>query len=62
MAAGVIDTALPTCSFLVARPGRETKGHLMKHVGSWWINDGLDGRRLEAEKFASTLGALSQFD
>lgn len=35
---------------------------MVKYVGSWWIKDGLDGRRLEAEKFASTLGALSQFD
>ena len=35
---------------------------MVKRVGSWWIKDGIDGRRLEAEGFASTLGALSQFD
>jgi hypothetical protein len=33
-----------------------------KSVGSWWIKDGIDGRRLEAEGFASTLGGLPQFD
>lgn len=33
-----------------------------KSVGSWWIKDGIDGRRLEAEGFASTLGGLSQFE
>jgi Family of unknown function (DUF6345) len=31
-------------------------------VGSWWIKDGIDGRRLEAEGFASLLGVLPQFD
>ncbi|MCB0910435.1 MAG: hypothetical protein KDB60_02325 [Propionibacteriaceae bacterium] len=35
---------------------------MAKYVGSWWIKDGIDGRRLEAEKFASTLAGLSQFD
>lgn len=35
---------------------------MAKYVGSWWIRDGIDGRRLEAEGFASTLGGLSQFD
>jgi hypothetical protein len=35
---------------------------MAKRVGSWWIKDGIDGRRLEAEGFASTLGGLSQFD
>lgn len=35
---------------------------MAKRVGSWWIKDGIDGRRLEAEGFASTLGSLSQFD
>lgn len=35
---------------------------MVKQVGSWWIKDGIDGRRLEAEGFASTLGSLSQFD
>ena len=33
-----------------------------KYTGSWWIKDGIDGRRLEAQGFASTLGGLSQFD
>jgi hypothetical protein len=35
---------------------------MSKYVGSWWIKDGIDGRRLEAEGFASTLGGLAQFD
>ena len=35
---------------------------MTKYVGSWWIRDGIDGRRLEAEGFASTLGGLSEFD
>lgn len=35
---------------------------MVKRVGSWWIKDGIDGRRIEAEGFASTLGALPQFD
>lgn len=35
---------------------------MVKRVGSWWIKDGIDGRRLEAEGFASTLGGLSEFD
>lgn len=35
---------------------------MVKRVGSWWIKDGIDGRRLEAEGFASTLGSLPQFD
>jgi hypothetical protein len=35
---------------------------MAKFVGSWWIKDGTDGRRLEAQGFASTLGGLSQFD
>jgi hypothetical protein len=35
---------------------------MSKFVGSWWIKDGIDGRRLEAEGFASTLGGLAQFD
>ena len=35
---------------------------MTKYVGSWWMKDGSDGRRLEAEGFASTLGGLSQFD
>lgn len=35
---------------------------MAKYVGSWWIRDTIDGRRLEAEGFASTLGGLSQFN
>jgi len=35
---------------------------MSKYVGSWWIKDNVDGRRLEAEGFASTLGGLAQFD
>lgn len=35
---------------------------MAKYVGSWWIKDGIDGRRLEAEGFASTLGGLAEFD
>ena len=35
---------------------------MAKRVGSWWIKDGIDGRRLEAEGFASTLGGLAEFD
>ena len=35
---------------------------MARNLGSWWIKDGIDGRRLEAQGFASTLGGLSQFD
>jgi hypothetical protein len=35
---------------------------MVKYVGSWWIKDKIDGRRLEAEGFASTLGGLPEFD
>lgn len=35
---------------------------MARNLGSWWIKDGIDGRRLEAQGFASTLAALSQFD
>jgi hypothetical protein len=35
---------------------------MSKSVGSWWIKDGVDGRRIEAEGFASTLGGLAEFD
>ncbi|MDE0546576.1 DUF6345 domain-containing protein [Microbacterium sp. C7(2022)] len=34
---------------------------MAKSVGSWWIKDGVDGRRIEAQGFASTLSSLSQF-
>jgi len=35
---------------------------MVKRVGSWWIKDGVDGRRMEAEGFASMLGIRPQFD
>lgn len=35
---------------------------MVKRVGSWWITDNIDGRRIEAEGFAETLAGLSQFD
>ncbi|HEX6359029.1 DUF6345 domain-containing protein [Actinophytocola sp.] len=35
---------------------------MARNLGSWWIKDGIDGRRLEAQGFASTLAGLSQFD
>jgi hypothetical protein len=35
---------------------------MARNLGSWWIKDGIEGRRLEAEGFASTLGSLNQFD
>ncbi|MGH9283172.1 MAG: DUF6345 domain-containing protein, partial [Acidimicrobiales bacterium] len=35
---------------------------MARNVGSWWIKDGIDGRRVEAQGFASLLSGLSQFD
>lgn len=35
---------------------------MARRVGSWWIKDGIDGRRLEAQGFASLLNGLSEFD
>lgn len=35
---------------------------MVKRVGSWWIRDNIEGRRIEAEGFAETLAGLSQFD
>lgn len=35
---------------------------MARTLGSWWITDGIDGRRLEAQGFASLLDALSGFD
>ena len=35
---------------------------MAKFTGSWWIRDGVEGRRLEAEGFASLLGGLAAFD
>ena len=34
---------------------------MARRIGSWWIKDGLDGRRIEAQGFASVLSSLSQF-
>ena len=35
---------------------------MARTIGSWWIKDGIDGRRLEAQGFASLLNTLSGFD
>lgn len=34
---------------------------MTKYVGSWWIKDGIDGRRIEAQGFASLLNGLSGY-
>ena len=34
----------------------------MKRVGTWWIKDGLDARRIEAQGFGEVLELLSAFD
>jgi hypothetical protein len=34
---------------------------MARRVGSWWIKDGIDGRRIEAQGFGSLLDGLSQF-
>lgn len=34
---------------------------MARNVGSWWIKDGIDGRRKEAQGFPSLLSGLSQF-
>ena len=34
---------------------------MARELGSWWIKDGLDGRRKEAQYFASLLSPLSGF-
>jgi hypothetical protein len=31
-------------------------------MGSWWIKDGIDGRRIEAQGFAAAFDLLSNFD
>ena len=31
---------------------------MSKYVGSWWIKDGIDGRRLEAEGFVDARWSL----
>ena len=35
---------------------------MARTIGSWWIKDGIDGRRIEAEGFASMLDTLAGFD
>ena len=35
---------------------------MARRIGSWWIKDGIDGRRVEAQGFASTLDMVSGFD
>jgi hypothetical protein len=34
---------------------------MTREVGSWWIKDGIDGRRIEAQGFTALLGTLSGF-
>ena len=35
---------------------------MARTIGSWWIKDGIDGRRIEAQGFASLLDTISGFD
>src|SRR5262245_42514154 len=35
---------------------------MARTIGSWWIKDGIDGRRIEAQGFASLLDTLPGFD
>ena len=35
---------------------------MARTLGSWWIKDGIDGRRIEAQGFASLLDGLSGYD
>ena len=35
---------------------------MARNIGSWWITDGIDGRRIEAQGFASLLDTLPGFD
>lgn len=35
---------------------------MAKRMGAWWIKDGIDGRRIEAQGFASTFALASGFD
>jgi Family of unknown function (DUF6345) len=34
---------------------------MARRIGSWWIKDGIDGRRVEAQGFASTLALINGF-
>lgn len=35
---------------------------MVRRIGTWWIKDGIDGRRIEAQGFGETLENLSGFD
>ena len=35
---------------------------MARTIGSWWIKDGIDGRRIEAQGFASLLDTLPGYD
>jgi hypothetical protein len=35
---------------------------MARTLGSWWIKDGIDGRRIEAQGFASLLDGLAGYD
>jgi hypothetical protein len=35
---------------------------MARTIGSWWIKDGIDGRRIEAQGFAATLSPLADFE
>ncbi|MDB6002537.1 MAG: hypothetical protein JWP52_4236 [Rhizobacter sp.] len=35
---------------------------MARTIGSWWMKDGIDGRRIEAQGFASLLNGLPGFD
>src|SRR5215207_6472849 len=35
---------------------------MARRIGSWWIKDGIDGRRIEAQGFASLLDTLPGFE
>ena len=35
---------------------------MARKIGSWWIKDGIDGRRIEAQGFASLLDTLPGFE
>jgi hypothetical protein len=35
---------------------------MARTIGSWWIKDGIDGRRIEAQGFASLLDSITGYD
>lgn len=35
---------------------------MARRIGSWWIKSGIDGRRVEAQGFASLLDTIADFD